>query len=126
MNKAEIGAHIREARLSQKLTQEQLADKLGIGTTYISDIERGAKSPSFSLFINIINVLNVSADFILRGEIESGKRFVYNDIGAKLDKLNPKQRLAVSELIDLYIKSLSRLLFFCLLRHILTLFSFIA
>ena len=106
MNKAEIGAHIREARLSQKLTQEQLADKLGIGTTYISDIERGAKSPSFSLFINIINVLNVSADFILRGEIESGKRFVYDDIGAKLDKLNPKQRLAVSELIDLYIKNL--------------------
>ena len=107
MDKAAIGSRLREARNMVKLTQEQLAEKVGIGTTYISDIERGAKFPSLSLFIKIVDALGVSSDFILRGEIEAGKNCVYDDITKKLDGLTPKQRLAVAELIDTYIKTLN-------------------
>lgn len=106
MNRVEMGARIKEARLKSNLTQEQLAEKLGIGPTYICDIERGAKFPSFGLFINIVDVLNVSADYILRGEVESGKHYIYDDITKKLEHLTPKQRLGVMNLIDAYIKSL--------------------
>lgn len=42
MDKVAIGSRLREARNMVKLTQEQLAEKVNIGTTYISDIERGA------------------------------------------------------------------------------------
>ena len=107
MNKVAIGSRLREARSMVKLTQEQLAEKVGIGTTYISDIERGAKFPSLSLFIRIVDALGVSSDFILRGEIEAGKSCVYDDITKKLDGLTPKQRLGVAELIDAYIKNLN-------------------
>ncbi len=107
MNKVAIGSRLREARSMVKLTQEQLAEKVGIGTTYISDIERGAKFPSLSLFIKIVDALGVSSDFILRGEIEAGKNCVYDDITKKLDGLTPKQRLGVAELIDAYIKNLN-------------------
>ncbi|MBP3627122.1 MAG: helix-turn-helix transcriptional regulator [Clostridia bacterium] len=107
MNKVAIGSRLREARSMVKLTQEQLAEKVGIGTTYISDIERGAKFPSLNLFIKIVDALGVSSDFILRGEIEAGKNCVYDDITKKLDGLTPKQRLAVAELIDTYIKTLN-------------------
>lgn len=107
MDKKAIGSRLREARNMVKLTQEQLAEKVGIGTTYISDIERGAKFPSLSLFIKIVDALGVSSDFILRGEIEAGKNCVYDDITKKLDGLTPKQRLAVAELIDTYIKTLN-------------------
>lgn len=107
MDKVAIGSRLREARNMVKLTQEQLAEKVGIGTTYISDIERGAKFPSLSLFIKIVDALGVSSDFILRGEIEAGKNCVYDDITKKLDGLTPKQRLAVAELIDTYIKTLN-------------------
>lgn len=107
MDKAAIGSRLREARNMVKLTQEQLAEKVGIGTTYISDIERGAKFPSLSLFIKIVDALGVSSDYILRGEIEAGKNCVYDDITKKLDGLSPKQRLAVAELIDTYIKTLN-------------------
>ncbi|MBE6563135.1 MAG: helix-turn-helix transcriptional regulator [Ruminococcaceae bacterium] len=106
MDRVEIGARLREARLAAKLTQELLAEKLDVGTTYISDIERGAKFPSLSLFIKMIDTLNASADFILSGEIEAGKNIVYSDITRKLDALTPKQRLSVAALIDTYIKSL--------------------
>ena len=107
MDKVEIGSRLREARNIAKLTQEQLAEKVGIGTTYISDIERGAKFPSLSLFIKIVDALGVSSDFILRGEIEAGKNCVYDDITKKLDGLTPKQRLGVADLIDAYIKNLN-------------------
>ena len=107
MDKVAIGSRLREARNMAKLTQEQLAEKVGIGTTYISDIERGAKFPSLSLFIKIVDALCVSSDFILRGEIEAGKNCVYDDITRKLDGLTPKQRLGVADLIDAYIKNLN-------------------
>ncbi len=107
MDKVAIGSRLREARNMVKLTQEQLAEKVGIGTTYISDIERGAKFPSLSLFIKIVDALGVSSDFILRGEIEAGKNCVYDDITKKLDGLTPKQRLGVADLIDAYIKNLN-------------------
>lgn len=107
MKRAAIGARLREARNQRKLTQEQLAEMLEIGTTYISDIERGAKFPSLSLFIKIVDALGVSSDYILRGEIEAGKNCVYDEITKKLDGLTPKQRLGVADLIDAYIKNLN-------------------
>lgn len=107
MKRAAIGARLREARNQRKLTQEQLAEMLDIGTTYISDIERGAKFPSLSLFIKIVDALGVSSDYILRGEIEAGKNCIYDEITKKLDGLTPKQRLGVADLIDAYIKNLN-------------------
>ncbi len=106
MDNSEIGSRVKAARIKNHMTQEGLAEKLGIGPTYICDIERGAKFPSFGLFVKIVDVLNVSADYILRGEVESGKHYIYDDITKKLESLTPKQRLGVMNLVDAYIKSL--------------------
>lgn len=78
MDRAAIGTRLKEARNRSGFTQAQLAEKAGIGTTYISDIERSAKFPSLSLFVNIIDALGVSADYVLRGEIEAGKNCIYD------------------------------------------------
>lgn len=106
MNKITIGARIREARAISGMTQENLAEIVGVNTTYISDLERSAKFPSLNLFIRIVNALGVSSDFILRGEIEAGKNCIYDDLTKKLENLTPKQRLGVADLIDTYIKNL--------------------
>ena len=73
---------------------------------YLSEIERGVKTPSLRLFIKIIEALDVSADFILRDELPSGKNFVYDEITSKLEGLTPKQRKAIADLIDAYVKNL--------------------
>ena len=106
MDKSKIGSRIKEARVHSNFTQEKLAEKVNKGTTYISDIERGAKSPSLNLLVEIVNALNTSSDYILRGEVESGKKYIYDDITTKLENLTPKQRLGILDLIDTYIKSL--------------------
>ena len=100
MDKVAIGARFRQARLKKGLTQEALAEKADSGTTYISDIERGARLPSLSLFVRLVGALDVSSDYILSGELNSGTR--------KLDDLTPQEREKVSVMIDAFIKTIKQ------------------
>lgn len=106
MDKVAFGARIKESRKLKGMTQETLAEITDLGTTYISDIERGAKFPSLTSFIKIVNALDVSSDFILRGELESGKTYLYDDLTKKLENLTPQQREGVSVMIDAYLKTI--------------------
>ncbi len=106
MDKVELGAKIREVRKECGYTQEKLAEMADIGTMYLGEIERGEKMPSLKIFIQLIESLNVSADYILRNELSSGREYVYNEITKKLDKLTPKQRKAAGDILDAYINNL--------------------
>ena len=61
----DIGSRIRAVRLDQKMTQEQLAEAVGVGVTHISHIETGNSIPSLQVMIDIINALGCSADELL-------------------------------------------------------------
>lgn len=88
------------------MTQEALAEKADIGTIYLGEIERGLKMPSLNVFIQLVEALNVSADYLLRFDVPSGKEFVFDELTVKLERLSPKQRKAVSDIVDAYIANL--------------------
>lgn len=73
---------------------------------YLGEIERGVKMPSMKSFIKIIEALDISADYILRDELRSGKAYVYDEITQKLEGLTPKQRRGAIEILDAYLKTL--------------------
>ncbi len=106
MEKAELGAIIRQIRTERKITQEQLAERADIGTVYLGEIERGVKMPTVRVFAKIIDALNVSADYVLRHEVKSGKDYVFDELTQKLLTLTPRQRKTVSDIIDAYISNL--------------------
>ena len=106
MDKVELGAKIREVRKECGYTQEKLAEMADIGTMYLGEIERGEKMPSLKIFIQLIESMNVSADYILRNELTSGKEYVFDEITKKLEKLTPKQRKAARDILDAYINNL--------------------
>lgn len=54
-----LGLKIRKIRKSRKLTQEQLAERVGIGTANISYIETGKFSPSVDTLAKLSEVLGV-------------------------------------------------------------------
>lgn len=49
----------------KRMSQVELGEVLGYGYTAISSYENGRNEPSFSDFIQICRVLDVSADYIL-------------------------------------------------------------
>ena len=88
------------------LTQEQLAERLDVSVEFVGQIERGLKLPSMQVFTKLIEALNVSADYLLRDSVSTGRLFGDNAIGRKIEKLEPKQRIALEALIDTYIQYL--------------------
>ena len=106
MDKNILGSRIRSARKEKGFTQEALAEKVDISLAYMGEIERGVKYPSMNVFIKLVEVLDVSADYLMRDKLETGKVHVFNDITRKMEHLKPKQVNAISELIDVFIKNL--------------------
>lgn len=62
---AQIGAEIRRRREGLGLSQAQLADKIGVGRTSVTMIERGAQAILLHQFVEIAKALRVSPDKLL-------------------------------------------------------------
>lgn len=62
-----IGSRIQQARKAAGFTQLAFAEKIGVSTQYISDLERGIVGASIPTIIKICDRLNVPTDYILRG-----------------------------------------------------------
>ena len=106
MDKLTMGDRIREARKKVGLTQDQLSEKLDVSLAYISEIERGLKMPSMQLFIKLVEILDVSADYLLRDAVSTRNLYGDKQLGRKMERLTPKQRVALDALIDTYIEYL--------------------
>ena len=61
-----LGSLLREARISRKKTQEQLAREAQIDRSYVSMIERGLANPRIHIPIRMADALGVSASSIFR------------------------------------------------------------
>jgi len=62
---AALGRVLREIRLSQSISQEELAARSGYHRTYIGQVETGEKSPSLRTIFNLAGSLDVSASGML-------------------------------------------------------------
>ena len=51
--------NLKKYRLERKLTQEKLSELAGITTDYLSEIERGLRTPSFKRMDMIAKALDV-------------------------------------------------------------------
>ena len=73
-----MGKKVKQARLKKKITQEQLAEAVGVGVTHISHLETGSGTVSLKVFIAIVNYLNCSVDELLYKEIKTARPIVNN------------------------------------------------
>lgn len=65
----EVGSRIREARKKKKLSQAELSELLDISPSHMSDIENGKTNIGLDIFMNLTEILMVSADWLLRTDI---------------------------------------------------------
>lgn len=67
--KQEIGIRLRQARKNKNITQEQISEALGISQKHYSEVERGITGLSVGHFIQLSDVLSISLDYLLKGNI---------------------------------------------------------
>lgn len=99
MNQEKIGKYIATCRKENKLTQEQLAEKLGVSSKSVSRWENGKTMPDVSLFQQLCKELNITINDLLSGETMNENKF---DLSAdklvdysKYIKLREKKKLVV-------------------------------
>lgn len=63
--KAFIGHTIKKIRLDKKISQRNLAGKVGISNSYLSDIENLRAVPSLQIYIKICEALELELGYIL-------------------------------------------------------------
>lgn len=104
MNLDTIGKNIKKYRLEKKLRQEDLAEKTDLSTNYIGMLERGEKIPSLETLINILNILEISADMVLSDVLNTGYTVKNSILDDKLAKLTDKDRNRIYDVIDVLLK----------------------
>lgn len=62
------GEYLKKLRTENKLSQEQLSEKLGISRQSISKWEQGVSTPDIDNFVKLSDLYNVPVDSLLKGE----------------------------------------------------------
>ncbi len=93
-----LGKRIRKERKAQHLTQEALAEKVGISLSFLGHIERGSRKASIETLVGIANTLGVSLDGLLSDSLTGNDEAQANDTASQRDLLREINRLIETNL----------------------------
>ena len=88
----EIGARLRQARLAKNLSQPQLAEAADISVSYLSNLENGRQAMNIKIMASLLDILNVSADWLLGNGTDSANHAAALEIEKELSSCTPKER----------------------------------
>lgn len=75
MDQSKIGKFIAEKRKEKKLTQVQLAERLGVSDRSVSNWENGKNMPDMALFPIISSELGITINDLMSGEVVDKKEY---------------------------------------------------
>ena len=97
----QFGKILRHFRIKNKLTQEQLSEKLGISLKYISRIENGNNGIKTQTLINYINLLGINPNILYESFITHKDCIKDIEISKKLSTLSDEKKDFINSMIDL-------------------------
>ena len=95
-----IGQAIKKAREAMGMTREQLSGIIGYAPRHIQAIENEGKYPSIELFIQLIQMFDVSVDEYIFPDKEVKKSSVRRRLDAQLDKLDDKELSVIEATVN--------------------------
>lgn len=60
-----MGEKLKSLRIEKKLTQKQIAERVGLAISAISSYESGTRYPSYDVLIKLAQIFHVSTDYLL-------------------------------------------------------------
>jgi len=83
MNQEKIGKFISKCRKQKNLTQVEIAEKLGVSDKSVSKWETGKCMPDLSLFNPLCEILGITVNDLMSGEIVDNKEYA-NTLGENI------------------------------------------
>ena len=99
-----LGNNIKKIRALEGISQEDLADKIGKSSHFISLIERGASGLSLATVIDICKALNTDTNSIFAGTIDNSNVYKDSFLNKSFETFSDKDKDMVEYLIN-YITS---------------------
>lgn len=95
-----LGERLRTRRNELGFTQEYMAEEAGISLRFYQMVERGEKSVSLSTLIRLSQIMSISIDYLVFGNLAALK----NPITDALEGLTQQQREDALAILRLYSK----------------------
>ncbi len=105
MIEKDIGKRIRECRKKKRITQDQLAEKVGLTTNHYSALERGIYNIKLELLVCILNELDCSADEVFCDVVSKSSSARATKLSDKLEGLSLEEQYRIYEVVDTLIKN---------------------
>lgn len=106
MNQEKIGKYISEKRKEKKITQEELAERLGVSDRAISNWENGKNMPDLSLFKPLCKELGITINDLMSGEDVDDNKYIESleeNIVDMVNELEKKKKRKIRRLIIIFI-----------------------
>lgn len=87
-----IGSRIKKERKVSKLSQEELAERLNISTSFQSRMERGATKISLDMLARISEALDIPLSLLVAGVAESSNHFLDEELSVAVDDFSPIEK----------------------------------
>ena len=91
---------LKDSRLKANLTQEQLAEKIGISVKYISRIETGKSGIKTQTLIKYINLLGITPNVFYRSFVDNSEIMSNIRLSEKIETLSEDKKEFISNVID--------------------------
>ncbi|MCM1262027.1 MAG: helix-turn-helix domain-containing protein [Butyrivibrio sp.] len=103
----QIGGRLSVCRQNKNMTQEELANRLGVTPQALSKWERGVSLPDISMLPDIAAILEISTDYLLgvsrQNNVQNGDITMQHTLGENLrNSLEPLELIFGEELIPLF------------------------
>lgn len=98
---AEVGRRIQKYRLQNNLTQEELAEKIGISQKHLSRIEQGYHNPRFDMITRISSALSVPTDALAKDIGDDDISVFLEGIKPNIERMSSKKREYLKKSIEL-------------------------
>lgn len=93
-----IGKRIKIARIRADLTQERLAENVGVSATHMSNVETGTTRVSLTTIVTIANALSVTVDDLLCDNVIKARVPFEKDIARILESCDEYEIRMVADM----------------------------
>ena len=105
MDTKKVGAQIQKARKAAHMTQDALAQAVGLSTKYVSNLECGNKTATLETFIQICNALHVDANTLLADELDCSPNITIaaSTLSKRLEKLPTSEQKKILHVVEVMV-----------------------